>query len=93
MKVYRDTTEPLWSHTIKVGNVTTFTVKGITKDNFLFGVRGRRPRRPPKRRQLPNALVPGRQAGRSPGNGGRPPARGYLEASKQRREVVEGYEQ
>jgi hypothetical protein len=39
MKVYRDTTEPLWSHTIKVGNVTTFTVKGITKDNFLFGVR------------------------------------------------------
>jgi hypothetical protein len=29
--VYRDTTEPTWSHTIKVG--------GITKDNFLFGVR------------------------------------------------------
>jgi hypothetical protein len=22
-----------------VGNVTSFTVKGITKDNFLFGVR------------------------------------------------------
>jgi peptidase M28-like protein len=37
--VYRDTTQPMWSHTIKVGNVTTFTVKGITKDNFLFGVR------------------------------------------------------
>ena len=37
--VYRDTTEPLWSHTIDVGNVTSFTVKGITKDNFLFGVR------------------------------------------------------
>jgi hypothetical protein len=37
--VYRDTTEPLWTHTIKVGNVTSFTVKGITKDNFLFGVR------------------------------------------------------
>ncbi|HEY7196805.1 MAG TPA: M28 family metallopeptidase [Gaiellaceae bacterium] len=37
--VYRDTTEPLWSHRIKVGNVTSFTVKGITKDNFLFGVR------------------------------------------------------
>jgi hypothetical protein len=37
--VYRDTTEPTWTHTIKVGNVTSFTVKGITKDNFLFGVR------------------------------------------------------
>jgi hypothetical protein len=37
--VYRDTTEPMWSHVIKVGNVTSFTVKGITKDNFLFGVR------------------------------------------------------
>jgi hypothetical protein len=36
--VYRDTTEPTWSHTIKVGNVRTFTVEGITKDNFLFGV-------------------------------------------------------
>jgi hypothetical protein len=28
-----------WSHVIKVGNVTSFTVKNITKDNFLFGVR------------------------------------------------------
>jgi hypothetical protein len=37
--VYRDTTEPTWTHTIKVGNVTSFTVKGVTKDNFLFGVR------------------------------------------------------
>ena len=37
--VYRDTNAPYWQHTIKVGNVTSFTVKGITKDNFLFGVR------------------------------------------------------
>jgi len=37
--VYRDTTEPYWSHVIPVGNVTNFTVKNITKDNFLFGVR------------------------------------------------------
>jgi acetylornithine deacetylase/succinyl-diaminopimelate desuccinylase-like protein len=37
--VYRDTTEPTWSHTIKVGNVTNFVVQNITKDNFLFGVR------------------------------------------------------
>jgi hypothetical protein len=37
--VYRDTTEPAWTHVIKVGNVTSHTVVGITKDNFLFGVR------------------------------------------------------
>src|SRR6476646_5821226 len=37
--VYRDTNAPYWQHTIPVGNVTSFTVKGITKDNFLFGVR------------------------------------------------------
>jgi hypothetical protein len=37
--VYRDTTAPYWQHTIHVGNVTSYTVKGITKDNFLFGVR------------------------------------------------------
>ena len=37
--VYRDTVEPRWTHRIKVGNVTSYTVKGITKDNFMFGVR------------------------------------------------------
>jgi hypothetical protein len=37
--VYRDTTEPFWTNVIKVGNVTSFTVENITKDNFLFGVR------------------------------------------------------
>jgi Peptidase family M28 len=37
--VYRDTTAPTWTNTIKVGNVTSYTVKGITKDNYLFGVR------------------------------------------------------
>jgi Peptidase family M28 len=37
--VYRDTNMPYWQHTIPVGNVTSFTVRGITKDNFLFGVR------------------------------------------------------
>ena len=37
--VYRDTNAPYWQHTIPVGNVTSFTVKGITKDNFLFGMR------------------------------------------------------
>ena len=37
--VYRNTIEPFWTHTIKVGDVTSFTVKGITKDHFMFGVR------------------------------------------------------
>lgn len=37
--VYRDTTDPQWSHVIKVGNVTTYTIKGLTKDNYDFGVR------------------------------------------------------
>jgi len=37
--VYRDTNAPYWQHVIPVGNVTSFTVKGITKDNYLFGVR------------------------------------------------------
>jgi hypothetical protein len=37
--VYRETNAPYWQHTIPVGNVTSYTVKGITKDNFLFGVR------------------------------------------------------
>ena len=37
--VYRNTIEPFWTNTIPVGNITGYTVKGITKDNFLFGVR------------------------------------------------------
>jgi hypothetical protein len=37
--VYRETNMPYWQHTIPVGNVTSYTVKGITKDNYLFGVR------------------------------------------------------
>jgi len=37
--VYRDTNMPYWQHTIPVGKVTSFTVKNITKDNYLFGVR------------------------------------------------------
>jgi Zn-dependent M28 family amino/carboxypeptidase len=37
--VYRDTTEPFWTNAIDVGKATTYTVKGVTKDNFMFGVR------------------------------------------------------
>ncbi|WP_336207400.1 M28 family metallopeptidase [Nonomuraea sp. LPB2021202275-12-8] len=37
--VWRDTTEPLWTHSRFVGNVTAYTVEGKSKDNFQFGVR------------------------------------------------------
>jgi hypothetical protein len=36
--VWRETTEPLWTHTIRVGNVTSFTVD-LSKGNVQFGVR------------------------------------------------------
>jgi hypothetical protein len=37
--VWRDTTSPVWTNTMYVGNVTTYLVKGMSKDNFFFGVR------------------------------------------------------
>src|SRR5690349_23787160 len=37
--VWRDTTSPVWTNSKAVGNVTSFTVKGMSKDNYFFGVR------------------------------------------------------
>jgi Peptidase family M28/Fibronectin type III domain len=37
--VWRDTTEANWTHSQAVGNVSTFTMKGMSKDNYFFGVR------------------------------------------------------
>ena len=37
--VWRETTEPEWTHSIRVGNVTSYIAKGMSKDNFQFGVR------------------------------------------------------
>src|SRR5215212_5005511 len=37
--VWRDTTSPLWTNSTPVGNVTTYSVKGMSKDNYFFGVR------------------------------------------------------
>lgn len=37
--VWRDTTEAEWTHSQFVGNVTTWTAKGMSKDNYFFGVR------------------------------------------------------
>ena len=37
--VWRNTDESRWTHTIPVGNVTDYTAKGMSPDNFFFGVR------------------------------------------------------
>ena len=37
--VWRDTTSPTWTNSRMVGNVTTYTVNGMSKDNYFFGVR------------------------------------------------------
>lgn len=37
--VWRDTTEPLWTHSRFVGNVTAYTLKGVNKDDWQVGVR------------------------------------------------------
>jgi hypothetical protein len=36
--VWRETTAPFWQHEVFAGNVTRYTVKRVSKDNFLFGV-------------------------------------------------------
>jgi hypothetical protein len=36
--VWRDTTAPFWQHSKDVGNVTRYTLTGISKDDFVFGV-------------------------------------------------------
>ena len=37
--VWRDTISPVWTNSKAVGNVTAFTMKGMSKDNFFFAVR------------------------------------------------------
>jgi hypothetical protein len=37
--VWRDTTEAVWTHSLRVGRVTSYTMKGMSKDNYFFGVR------------------------------------------------------
>jgi acetylornithine deacetylase/succinyl-diaminopimelate desuccinylase-like protein len=37
--VWRETTAPVWTNSKVVGNVTGFTMKGMSKDNYFFGVR------------------------------------------------------
>ncbi|HQU82616.1 MAG TPA: M28 family metallopeptidase [Pyrinomonadaceae bacterium] len=37
--VWRDTISPVWTNSQSVGNVTNFVMKGMSKDNYFFGVR------------------------------------------------------
>ena len=37
--VWRDTTSPIWTNSRRVGKVTSYTMKGMSKDNYFFGVR------------------------------------------------------
>jgi hypothetical protein len=37
--VWRDTTAPTWTNSKPVGKVTTYSMKGMSKDNYFFGVR------------------------------------------------------
>ena len=37
--IWRDTTSPVWTNARAVGKVTSFTMKGMSKDNYFFGVR------------------------------------------------------
>lgn len=37
--VWRDTTSPVWTNSLTVGRATSYTMKGMSKDNYFFGVR------------------------------------------------------
>ena len=37
--VWRETTSPVWTNSRMVGNVTSYTMQGMSKDNYFFGVR------------------------------------------------------
>src|SRR5258705_2013554 len=55
--VWRDTTSPVWTNSLWVGNVKSFTMKKMSKDNYFFRVRAvdpdgkRRPVASPKPRR------------------------------------------
>jgi hypothetical protein len=37
--VWRDTTSAVWMNSRSIGNVLSYTIKGLSKDNYFFGVR------------------------------------------------------
>jgi Zn-dependent M28 family amino/carboxypeptidase len=50
--VWRDTTSAVWTNSKAVGNVTSFTMKGMSKDNYFLRRAGDRPRWQPQPRDL-----------------------------------------
>jgi Peptidase family M28 len=37
--VWRETTSPVWTNSLNVGNIPSYVMKAMSKDNFFFGVR------------------------------------------------------
>jgi hypothetical protein len=37
--VWRETTSPVWTNSVSVGKVTSYVLKGMSKDNYFLGVR------------------------------------------------------
>jgi hypothetical protein len=37
--VWRETTQPLWTNSRWIGNLNKFSMKGMSKDNYFFGIR------------------------------------------------------
>ncbi len=37
--VWRDTTSAVWTNSLNIGNVTSYVMKAMSKDNYFFGVR------------------------------------------------------
>jgi len=37
--VWRETSSPVWTNSLSVGNVIAYTIKNMSKDNYFFGVR------------------------------------------------------
>ena len=66
--VWRDTTSPVWTNSKPVGNVTAFSMKGMSKDNFFFGVRAvdKEGNRSPVTYPKPQARTPAPAASPSP---------------------------
>ncbi len=64
--VWRDTTEPMWTHTKTIGKETKYTAPGLSKDNYIFGVRsvGRDGHKSPA--SFPTPLLRSRPAPKQP---------------------------
>ncbi len=72
--LWRDTTAPLWERSLYVGNVTTFVLKELSKDNLQFGIRA--VDREGHRGLVAFPLPPARRQPAAPARAAEPAARG-----------------